>query len=301
MNKRTILIVLLLVSILGVAVTIFNWIAVRNTLVQILKKQIRKDFLIQLSLDNSNSNQQISQDKFTVALVSDVHNNTDGLTQAVTQINKSNVDFTIGLGDYTNVGTQEEFEPVKKTLSKLSSPYYVLPGDHDLWNGRDKTENPRVFFNEIFTEHPKNQVYKGIHLIYLDNADIYKGVSQTEQEEFVNTLADSKEPLVIIFSHKAIYHPLTTHRMGYINEEKNKEVESQAEEIWKEILGKKNAKIVLISGDLHSFSKYSLSSDKFDAYTIGAITRDKNFQSPRYAILHVGVDNTVRIEDKPLE
>ncbi|MDQ3098242.1 MAG: metallophosphoesterase [bacterium] len=299
MRKRTILVLLVSIAAL-ISVLFLNWLSVRNSVVGALKKQLREDFLGKAVLEDKKAPVHNSELKLSFAVVTDIHNNTKGLNSAIEEINKSKVQFVIGLGDYTNVGTKEEFNPIKNSLSRLAKPVYLLPGDHDLWNGRDKDKSPDYYFDEAFPGDLNDFTKSGVQFLFLDNADLYEGVHAQAIETFENELDQTNEPVIIITSHKAIYHPLTIHRMGYINDTKNEKVAAQATELLGMINAKKNSKIILLSGDLHAFSKYNLPSDKYEAYTIGALTDTKNFQSPRYAIVNVYKDNTVVVSDIPL-
>jgi len=299
MRKRTILIVLIVLVSSAILPVLLNWVTVRNTLVRALKTQLRKDFLSELNEIKTKESVK-TESKLVFSIVTDVHNNTNGLSRAIKEINNSEVKFVIGLGDYTNIGTEEEFTPIKSSLRSLKKPYYLLPGDHDLWNGRDKREEPEYFFHKSFPKVPTNFINNGTQFLFLDNADLYTGVPENELNNFIEDIEKTTEPLILIFSHRAIYHPLTNHRMGYINEEKNEEVSNQANQIINTIKNKKNSKITLFSGDLHAFSKYSLPSDSYEAYSIGALTETKNFQNPRYGIVRISTDNNITVEDVPL-
>ncbi len=300
MKKRTIGIVLLVILFVPLILILSNWSTVQATIIQRLKNQIRQDFLAQDTAVNRTINTPRTEDAFSFALVTDIHNNTKGLTSAVQEINSSSAEFTIGLGDYTDVGTKQEFDKIKQQLNKLNKPYWLLPGDHDLWNGRDKTDDPKIYFSQSFPNSPQNQVKHGVQFLFLDNADLYQGVNTDDLAEFKEVLLNSQSSTTLVFSHKAITHPLTIHRMGYINDTKNEEVAQQAAEILEAIQNKKNTRIILFSGDLHTFSKYTFPGDKFEGYTIGALTETKNFQTPRFAIVHIGKDNSVTVEDKPI-
>ncbi len=301
MKKRTILLVLLITVFLAILFITFNWILVRNTFVRAIKKQLRSDFFSQTVPENIPASDKKPENKFSFALITDIHNNVSGLNSTVKKINDSQSGFVVGLGDYTNVGTKEELSPVKKSLDNLAVKYYLLPGDHDLWNGRDKKDEPEIFYQEVFGIAPQPFSYHGVKFIFLNNADIYDGLTSLDISQFKKELNDSKESNIIIFSHKAIYHPLTIHRMGFINEIKNEKVYEQAEDILKSINSKKGSKITLFSGDLHSFSKYSVDTDNYEAYSIGALTKTKNFQSPRYSLVYIGTDGTVTVKDIPLQ
>jgi outer membrane protein assembly factor BamB/Icc-related predicted phosphoesterase len=76
------------------------------------------------------------QKPVTFAFLTDLHVNPlsasdTNLINLVNEINRTNVDFIIVTGDLTNTGSDAELTAVKKALDKLSSPCYVLPGNHE--------------------------------------------------------------------------------------------------------------------------------------------------------------------------
>src|SRR3989338_9477729 len=58
------------------------------------------------------------------ALVADSENDNDLLTKALDQAKGSGVNFVIGLGDWTSVGTVDQLEAAKKAFDKSSLVYY---------------------------------------------------------------------------------------------------------------------------------------------------------------------------------
>ncbi len=295
-----------LIACLSIGIVGFMYFDRINILAQIrntLKNKMLQDFTNTLTnttdiTKDTNDNKQI---KYSFAVISDIHNNTEELKQAIEIINKQNEEFVVGLGDYTDVGTTEELTKVSNELKNLNKKFYSVPGDHDLWNGRDKGTEPITYYQNIFGKTPEAFISKDIQFIFLNNADLYTGINQEELNNFYTTLENTPSETIIIFSHKAIYHPLTIHKMGYVGDEKNDVVLTQADEISSKLTATRDKKIYLMHGDLHSSSKFNGSSDNIKNFTIGALEKKKNFQTPRFSIANIYVDGTVDTQDVPVE
>lgn len=295
-------VVLLLV---GVSLTVGALLARYTNLTQEVKTsfkaKLKDDFLDQVTPMQQTKKKDSKVIKFSFALISDVHNNVEGLNLFVSQSNKEDLQFVVGVGDYTNVGTPTELSQIKKSLDNLNAPLYMLPGDHDLWNGRDKTQDPLSDYAAVFGDSPELIVFQGVTFIFIDNADIYNGVNPEKLEAALSNLTQATTSTIIIVSHKAIYHPLTIHRMGFIQEDEIEAVSSQAKRIVGNVTSLTGKNIYMIHGDLHSSSSYRGPNDNILNYTIGALTREKNFQTPRFAIGEVYEDNSLEIRDVPIK
>ena len=71
-----------------------------------------------------------------LAILSDVHVtpgnlNMKKLTEAVTEINATDVDAVMMTGDLTNEGSDEQLQTVKSILDGITHPLYVIPGNHE--------------------------------------------------------------------------------------------------------------------------------------------------------------------------
>ncbi|NGP17276.1 metallophosphoesterase family protein [Devosia aurantiaca] len=47
-------------------------------------------------------------------------------------INAQNPDLVVASGDFTQIGTKEEFEQAREFLNKLKAPVFAVPGNHDV-------------------------------------------------------------------------------------------------------------------------------------------------------------------------
>ena len=47
-------------------------------------------------------------------------------------INAQKPDLVVASGDFTQIGTKEEFEQAREFLDKLTAPVFAVPGNHDV-------------------------------------------------------------------------------------------------------------------------------------------------------------------------
>jgi predicted phosphodiesterase len=299
MKKRFVLLLAAL-GLFAVGAFIASHSNPKDTLIKVVKEKVLTD----LSRNEYSTNQ--GEEKTTkkiinsFAIITDIHNNIKDLHKALDQINKADVSFIIGLGDYSNVGTTTELRAVNNELKRSTKKQYLLPGDHDLWNGRDKTEDPRTYYDTIFGKGPEPFATSRVKYLFLDNADIYKGVSEEKENKFTEELQNTKESTLIILMHKPLYHPISNHKMGYINDELNEEVATQRDRLLEKIKAQ-NKRTYILNGDLHSFDTYTIPNTKIQGYTIGALTELKNFQTPRYAVAQITEEGELLVKDIPVE
>ena len=258
-----------------------------------------------------------------IALVADSHNDNQLLARALEQAKGFGINFVIGLGDYTNTGTTEELRLAKKVFEDSKLEYFVTAGDHDLWDSRDKGEEPLTNFSQIFGGSSQIIDRGNVLFVILDNSDIYKGISQEDWEilkgiksikstksttssnsqQALDTrdTPDTRGTLIFVFAQKTPFHPESKHVMG----EQSESVREQAERLLS-LLEQKGVD-GFFSGDLHFFAEFSskggsTSGGKSPAgsvkiTTIGAVSKERNFQGPRFGILTVFDDYSWEVED----
>lgn len=294
---KVVILLVLTGVVLYTAITL-NQSKLISSLKQYIKNKMANDFTGKVIPEIKTDNKDNQAIRFRFTAIADVHNSVVNLKQSTNLINQNDSDFIIGLGDYTNTGTDAEFAKISEILKLFSKQAFYLPGDHDLWNGRDKTDNPLIYYHTYFSDPPEALVHKDVTFIFINNADIYQGVSKEEEGRIMQHIAQASTPTLVIVSHKPMYHPLTIHRMGYINEEKVEKVAFQAERIVQKVTEIKEKKAYMVHGDLHSSSTFSGPTDNTTNFTVGALTSQKNFQTPRYAQFTVYEDGAIKMEDK---
>lgn len=251
--------------------------------------------------------QTVSPLLFKFALVADSHSENDLLAKALKMAKAETVRFVIGLGDYTQTGTKQELIDAKQVFDKSSLTYFVIPGDHDLWDSRDKERSGATYnFETVFGKPYRSFAEKGVGFILLDNSDNYNGLSKeqmawlkkelesrrVEEPKQSQALPLSRSPaLTFIFTHEPLYHPESKHIMGRINEE----LLTQAKELI-ELFGK-NAVKEVFSGDIHFFARFTDPASHVNMTTVGAVASQRNIQPPRLALVSVYEDGSYLVED----
>ncbi len=238
---------------------------------------------------------------FSFLLVSDSHSENDYLKKALEQgkSKASNLAFIIGLGDYTEVGTVQDLRAAKNEFDLAGVRYFVIPGDHDLWDGRDKTDNPLVHFETVFGLPYQSFVYQNVKFILIDNADNYTGLDQSQLDwidsELLKARTQDNAQLVFAFVHEPLYHPSSTHIMGRVEDGLKKQAKNLITTL------KSGGVNEVFSGDLHFFTRFEEPQMKLPMTTIGAVLSARNTQAPRYAIVSVYEDGTYGVEDVEIQ
>ncbi len=215
-----------------------------------------------------------------VGLVADSENDNDLLAKALDQLKGMGVNFVIGLGDWSQVGTIKELSDVKVIFDKSKLTYYLTPGDHDLWDSRNRGQDALTNYKQIFGEPSQVFDKNGIRFVILDNSDIYKGIDPSTWSLVTGSWSNPPK-LHFVFAHKTPFHPQSAHIMG----EDSPDVARQAQSLLSLIEAKKLDGY--FSGDLHFFAKFNSPSGSVKITTIGAVEQDRNFQGPRFGILTV--------------
>ncbi len=226
-----------------------------------------------------------------IVLVADSENENDLLAKALDQAKGMGVNFVIGLGDWSQVGTLSELSAAKAVFDKSGLRYFLTAGDHDLWDSRNRGEDALTNYRQIFGEPTQTREEKGIHIVIVDNSDIYSGLSQKDWESLNSKLETRNSKLTFVFAHKTPFHPESAHVMG----EDSPDVARQAKQFMDLMEAKKVAGF--FSGDLHFFAQFKSPNASVKITTIGAVSGERNFQGPRFGILTVFDDYSWNVED----
>lgn len=233
---------------------------------------------------------------FKFLLISDSHNDSINLQRSLAQAKQSYPDlqFIIGLGDYTDVGTLKELADAKSEFDLSGLRYFLIPGDHDLWDARDKGQDPLNNFRQTFGPSYQYFTYQDFHFVLVNNADNYLGVG-TEQINWVTEQLDKTNQDgtrgIFVFIHEPLFHPSSDHIMGRV--EKN--LKHEAKNLINLFAEAKVNKV--FSGDIHFFGEYIEPETGLNMASIGAVTSARNPQASRYAIVTVMDDGSTLVED----
>ena len=274
-------------------------------------------------IPQDNSTEKTSNEKtsapasFSFMLIADSHNDNSNLSKALAQAKSAypNLSFIIGLGDYTDVGTVAELKAAKKELDSSGLRYFVVPGDHDLWDSRDKQSLPfpdgkgkqiegaLTNFYQVFGPAYQSFTYNGYKFLLLDNSDNYKGFGD-EQTKWANDELEKARPAdggkdgvkgILVFLHEPLYHPSSDHYMGRVQASLKQQAQAMIYQLKQSDVKK------VFAGDIHYYSEYEEPVTKVSMITIGAIVTERNPQSPRYGIVTVYEDGNIKVDDISLK
>ncbi len=244
---------------------------------------------------------QISQNQpktpiLRFALVADSEDENGLLVKALSQAKGAGVNFVIGLGDWTSVGTVQQLEQVRKVFDDSGLIYYLTAGDHDLWDSRNRGEEALANFKQVFGKASQVSNKEGVEFVILDNSDIYKGIDDEGWQMLQDSLsagpvAGATRSLTFVFAHKTPFHPQSAHVMG----EDSAQVAQQA----KKLIDLLEIRKVdgFFCGDLHFFAQFNSPSGNVKMTTVGAVASERNFQGPRFAIVTVYSDYSWEVAD----
>lgn len=243
------------------------------------------------SSQNSKSNAPI---KFKFAVLADSHKDLNSLEKALAQAKGSGAKFAVVMGDLSDTGTVEELKATKEILDSSGLTYYVSPGDHDLWDSRDKENDPSKNFIELFGSTYESISYDNVRILLIYNSDNYLGLDGVQLQWIEDELQRATEAgpdLIFVFAPTPLYHPSSDHVMGKVTPK----LTEQAEHL--ETLFKRMGVDLVFSADTHFFSSFTEPKNELPMLTVGAVTSEKNPQAPRFAVVDILEDGSYNIEE----
>jgi hypothetical protein len=239
--------------------------------------------------DQVDPNAQIT---FKFAILGDSHTDTQNLEKALNQAKNLGVSFIVMMGDLSDVGTIEELTASKNKLETLGIPYYVGAGDHDLWDSRDKGNSAETNFKTIFGTPYQSISYDNVRLLLIYNSDNYLGLDGVQlkwiEDELERTKTDAPKR-IFVFAPTPLYHPSSDHVMGKVSPK----LKSQAEHLIS--IFKKAGVDQVFSADTHFYSTFVEPTNELKMTTVGALTSEKNAQTPRFSLVEVYSDGNYRV------
>lgn len=229
---------------------------------------------------------------FRFGLITDSHNNLADLRKSLSQLKDQGASFIVGLGDYSDVGTLEELERARQVFESSGLPFYLTAGDHDLWDCDNRGMSPTCNFEAVFGPAYQSFRYAKIRFIILNNSDNNNGFDQPQLMWLEGELARGEDTqLTLVFVHEPLYHPSSDHLMG----KTNPKLRGQAEHVVK--LLKDSGVNEVFAGDTHFFSRYEEPKQKLKMTAVGALSRDRNAQVPRFTLVDVYHDGSYNVSD----
>ena len=213
--------------------------------------------------------------KNKVAFMADIHNDMDSLDAALKLAKQDGVKVVIVAGDLTINGTRDELIEVMAHLGEGGVKYFAVPGNHDLYNG---------LWGGVFGKEYQSFKLDNIKYILINNGN-WRGLG-VDQKSWIE--GEVKECLLIkcvAVMHMPLLNNFSKHVMGEYN------AATLAEAGWlKNLLLKNNVKTGY-SGHLHYNSDYTI--DGWETILVGAISKDRNTETPRFTEMVIYDDGTV--------
>lgn len=143
------------------------------------------------------------------------------LRTALRDINNRDVDQTVFIGDLTKDGTTAEFEAFDELVAALDSPWFALPGNHDVPKEFDShSGRPVTWFADHYAEgrYPYRRDVGELSILALDSAsgsslaDTWGGTVDNDTIRWLDrTLQTVSNPVVTLHHNLA---PLPEHTDG---------------------------------------------------------------------------------------
>lgn len=156
-------------------------------------------------IPKSNDDEKDENPLLTFAVVGDNQDGDAIYKQILTQVNGSDAAFLANLGDMVPHGYDSEWKAFKKMQEGLKMPFYPVPGNHDVYAGRDPYQRNigRLYYS--FDN-------AGLHFIFLDNA---RGLISKEQMSWLfSDLTKNAKKRTFIFMHQPPQSKFSTHTMA---------------------------------------------------------------------------------------
>lgn len=223
------------------------------------------------------------------AVVSDTHSDTEQTQRALKQIKALGIKYVIHTGDWTKVGTREELLDQKEVLDNIGLQYWGVMGDHDRWQSGEK--NFESIFGRPYEAFEKNSLV----YILLDSSDLNNGLGEKQLSWLELLLKRTQGKRKLIFMHLPPYHPSsdrTISSKGGFSEVRGKETEKFLNLI------KDQDVLAIFSGDHHLSSNYTEPKTSVKIVISGAVTSERNLQSPRWTLVQVYENGSVSVSDQ---
>ncbi len=233
---------------------------------------------------------------YSFAVMADSHLDYQNLARALAQAKAEGTQFVVGIGDLSDVGTIDELTKTKAVYAAADLPYYITPGDHDMWDSRNQKKDASQNFMDVFGAPYQSFTYKNTRFILINNADNYLGIDSTQlawiEDELKNIDQTATEQIFVV-ADIPLFHPSSDHVMG----KTEPKLKAQADHLMS-IFARAGVKQIF-SADTHMYSSYKDPTNNLPMITVGAVTSDRNPQIPRFLMVDVREDgsyNTRQVE-----
>ena len=255
----------------------------------------------------SGSNNKNEKLLFNVAVMSDIHEDTQNLEKALNLAKNKGLEKVFILGDITNYGDVVTLNKVKNVLDKSGLEYFVLPGDHDLAQSVSVSNFVQVFGSD-------NQVVKvgDYKFLLFDNSFNFTKIGAPQISWLQNNIIGAdfillSQPLytkgLTPFFEKIYMGSTSTDPETQALKAQQEEVRDQGIALLNLIRTENNIKAIFAGEHLKSSELTDSVRDTLKHYVVGAVSSIVNeypqniIQTPRFSLLSVFEDRTYQVED----
>ena len=218
-----------------------------------------------------------------IALMADAHEDWENFNKATNEAKRLNVDHIIYLGDFTDWGDVPNLEKGRELLESSGIKWEALPGDHDLAQSvAEEGGNGLDNFLFVFEDNYKILNIANTTFLLFDNSANFTPLDEKRFTWFLSNIADADFAVV----SQPIYHSAGNLMMGMVDGEEVLDLNNQRKILLSSVQ-KSDVKVVF-GGDHHQ-SSVSLDPENKDLkhVVVGAITKRRNIQTPRFMILNL--------------
>jgi predicted phosphohydrolase len=225
---------------------------------------------------------EINKKAVKLAIMADIHSEPEMLKAALVKSREEGDDLVVVAGDLTIDGKSDEFESIKRVLGDSGEKYVAVPGNHDiLRESKDKTS----WFSSDFGEKYKTVMVEGVKLILIDNSN-WRGLGPDQWQWVEQQVGGCWQIVCLAVMHMPLNNAFSGHVMG----EYEPKTATEAGQLLK--LLKDNGVKQIEAGHLHYATSYDLDGIRTDI--VGAISAERNTQTPRYTQLIISGNNIER-------
>lgn len=146
---------------------------------------------------------------WSFAVAGDSERGEEIFERIIGEVNASEAEQFIHLGDITYRGTTAQLATAKEQLEKFTVPYFVAVGNHEILDTKDRTD-----FADIFNKPYTSFTHRNATFIVLDNADRKEGFADAELDRLETTLKNRDcdkryaRCFTFLFFHRPVPSPL---------------------------------------------------------------------------------------------
>lgn len=273
MNKKIIILIIILLFFVNL----------------VFYSQRKKLFIKSFQPSPSPSSVQPISDNYNLsfAVIGDPEGDVANLKKVGVILKEKGIKYVILVGDLTSSGTEKQFQAVKMALDSWGITYLTIPGNHDLWAGRDWCQkNPSdncsntAIFEKYFGQNFGDKTLNDYNFFLIDNSDENLGLGEYQLDWLRSELLEVRSKYFGFF-HIPLYHPESN--KYYVMGSENEAIKKQAEELLDKFC--QNPPLALFFGHLHRSRQYEYdcaNGNKLKMINAGSLNTKRNWQLPRF-------------------